>query len=424
MFVFVLNRHKQPLMPCSPAKARRLLWDGKAKVVRRTPFTIQLLYGASGYTQAVVAGMDTGSTTIGSAAIANGQILYQAETTLRTDVSKKMRQRATYRRTRRGRKTRYRPARWQNRASMRRVDRLAPSIRSKVESHLRERRLVESLLPVTQWHVELASFDIHKITTPDVEGIGYQEGAQKGFYNLKAYVLSRDKYTCRSGRPGTHAAQLHVHHIVFRSAGGSNTPANLVTLCETCHGALHAGVFVLKGKRSPTKHATEVGMVKAALAKSAWNFTPTYGYETKWKREQCLGWAKSHAADAVAICCSDGETVQASSVLYLKRHVAKGDYQQTKGPHSNIRIPTGKLFGLRKFDLIVTSKGAGFVKGKRTTGRFSISQLDGTSLHASVDVRQCQRVSARSTTLVTQAVGPQTDQPSFLPVDKSRGFAR
>src|ERR1700733_13301586 len=101
--------------------------------MRRSPFTIKLLYGASGYRQEVVAGMDTGSKTVGCAAIGNGRVLYQAEVALRQDVSRKMQQRAMYRRNRRGRKTRYRPARFNNRASMRVSGRLAPSIWSKVD---------------------------------------------------------------------------------------------------------------------------------------------------------------------------------------------------------------------------------------------------------------------------------------------------
>ena len=117
MLAYVLNKHGKPLMPCKAAKARKLLKNGMAKVIKRAPFTIKLLYGSSGHTQHVVAGMDTGSKYIGCAAIANGKVIYQSEVALRTDVSKKMQQRAMYRRTRRNRKLRYRPARWLNRAS-------------------------------------------------------------------------------------------------------------------------------------------------------------------------------------------------------------------------------------------------------------------------------------------------------------------
>ena len=48
MLVYVLNKQGKPLMPCKPRKARILLRDDKAKVVKKIPFTIQLLYGSSG----------------------------------------------------------------------------------------------------------------------------------------------------------------------------------------------------------------------------------------------------------------------------------------------------------------------------------------------------------------------------------------
>lgn len=405
MVVFVLNRAGNPLMPTTPPKARHLLKSGDAKVIRRDPFTIKLLHGSSSYRQEVVAGMDTGSKTVGCAAISNGKVLYQSEVTLRQDVSGKMQQRAMYRRTRRGRKTRYRPARWNNRASMRATGRLAPSIRSKVDSHLRERIFVESILPIARWKVELAQFDIHKITNQNVEGMDYQNGAQKGFYNVKAYVLHRDGYECQSRRKIKHDAKLHVHHIQFRSNGGSDTPANLTTMCETCHADLHAGKFELKARRkAETKHATEVGIVKGGIVRSGWKFEATFGYETKFKREQCIGWAKGHATDAVAIACEEGEIVNPSNTLWHKRHVSKGDYQQTSGARSEKRIPTGKLFGLRKFDLIRTIKGVGFVKGKRSTGQFALMSISGTVITASVNVRKAMvRLSARSSTLTERA---------------------
>ena len=68
---------------------------------------------------------------------------------------------------------------------------------------------------------------------------------------------------------------------------------------------------------------------------------------------------------------------------------------------SEIKIPTGKLFGLRKFDLVSTSKGIGFVKGKRSTGFFVIFGLDGNILGSSVNVKKnCKRITARTTTLI------------------------
>lgn len=404
MFVYVLSKGNKPLMPCRAAIARLLLKEGKARVKQRTPFTIKLLGESTEYIQHITAGMDTGSKTVGCAAIANGKVIYQSEVQLRVDVSKKMQRRSMYRRTRRGRKCRYRPARWLNRASMRAEGRLAPSIKSKVESHLRERNFVESILPVTCWNVETASFDIHKITNPDVIGKGYQDGKQKDYYNVKAFILNRDSYECQSGRKVKHSNKLHVHHIVFRSNGGTNAPDNLITLCEGCHDDLHAGKFELKGKKSKTKHATEVSIVKSQL-KKVWDFKETFGYETKFKREQILRLPKTHYNDAVAICCEEGELVNTSNHIFYKKHVAAGDYQQRKGARSEKKIPVGKLFGLRKFDLIKTAKGTGFVKGKRSSGYFSLMGIDNKSINNSVNVKKnAVRISARTTTL-TQLIG-------------------
>ena len=149
-----------------------------------------------------------------------------------------------------------------------------------------------------------------------------------------------------------------------------------------------------------------MGIIKSQLKKSDWEFEETFGYNTKFKREQVLQLPKTHYYDAVAICCEDGEMVSSNNTVYFKKHVSKGDYQQTKGKNSQKRIPTGKLFGLRKFDLIKTSKGTGFVKGKRKSGFFCISNMDGAVISASVNVKKnCIRLQARTTTLTVSPLG-------------------
>jgi len=404
MLVFIHNKDGKPLMPCKHSKARKLLKEGKAKVIRITPFTIKLLFGSSNYVQTIIGGMDTGSKVIGVCAMSNGKVLYQSEVYLREDVSGKMQQRSMYRRTRRGNKTRYRPARWKNRANSKRERRLAPSIRSKFDSHFREKKFLESILPVTKWKVELASFDIHKITNPYVHSFWYQKGNQLGFYNVKAYVLSRDNYTCQHCKGKSKDHKLHCHHIVFRSNKGTDTPENLITLCNTCHDALHEGKIKLSGRKSITKHATEVGIIKSQIKKSEWDFIETFGYETKFKREQVLHLPKTHYFDAVSICFTNLK-VKFDNILYLKKHVSKGDYQQRTGKRSEKKIPTGKLFGLRKFDLIQTEQGVGIVKGKRSSGYFAITDIMGNKIHDSVKVKNgCKRLRARTTTLLEQKV--------------------
>ena len=142
-----------------------------------------------------------------------------------------------------------------------------------------------------------------------------------------------------------------------------------------------------------------MGIIKARLLK-IWDFEETFGYETKFKREQVLNLAKSHSNDAIAICCGDNETVKQSKFIIHKRHVAKGDYQQTKGVRSEKIIPTGKLFGFKKHDFIQTDKGTGFIKGKRSTGYFPLETILGEVIHNSANIKKnAVRLKARTTTL-------------------------
>ena len=110
--VYVMNKHGHPLMPCSPGKARRLLKSGKAVVKKRTPFTIQLRYGSSGYKQPVILGVDAGSKTIGISACTESAELFAAEVKPRNDVVDLLSTRREFRRSRRNRTTRYRQPRF------------------------------------------------------------------------------------------------------------------------------------------------------------------------------------------------------------------------------------------------------------------------------------------------------------------------
>jgi hypothetical protein len=96
--------------------------------------------------------------------------------------------------------------------------------------------------------------------------------------------------------------------------------------------------------------------------------------------------------------------VEPDNTVYLKRHVSQGDYQQRTGKRSEKVIPTGKLFGLKKFDLVKTVTGIGIVKGKRSTGYFSISDIFGNSISDSVNIKKfCKRLLARTTTLIQES---------------------
>src|SRR5205809_7812149 len=101
LFVYMVNCHGQPLMPCQPRKARLLLKEGKAKVVKMVPFTIQLLYGSSGYKQEVLLGVDAGTQHIGVSATTEVSVLFEAEVQPRTDIQELIATRKENRRARR-----------------------------------------------------------------------------------------------------------------------------------------------------------------------------------------------------------------------------------------------------------------------------------------------------------------------------------
>jgi hypothetical protein len=187
--VYVLNMRGQPLMPTTPRKAKKLLKEDKAKVVKRTPFIIQLKYATGENRQPITLGVDSGYENIGLSAKTNKKELYSAEVKLRTDIAELNSERKHYRRARRNRKTWYRQARFLNRKKP--DGWLAPSIQHKLDSHIKLIENVKKLLPITRIDIEVAAFDIQKIKNPEISGNEYQNGVQKDSWNVREYVLHR-----------------------------------------------------------------------------------------------------------------------------------------------------------------------------------------------------------------------------------------
>ena len=316
--VYVLNMRGEPLMPTYQQKANKLLKQEKAKVVSRKPFTIQLKYATGENTQPVTLAVDSGYKHVGISAISDKKELFSAEIQLRTDIPKKLQTRATYRREKRNRLW-YRPPRFDNRGHSNGY--LVPSIQHKLDSHVRIVEKIKQFLPITKTIVEVAKFDIQKIKNPDIEGKGYQQGEQLGFWNLREYILHRDNYTCQHCHGKKKDKILQIHHINGKKEGATDKPEELLTVCKTCHEEHHSDKDIIpKTKIKNFKPETFMTTVRWKII-NALGCEHTYGYITKHNRIK-QGIAKSHANDAFIIA---GGTNQDRCTPYITKQVRRNN---------------------------------------------------------------------------------------------------
>jgi len=398
--VYVLDTDGRPLMPTNRhGKVRHLLNDGKAVVVRRTPFTIRLLYETPGRTQPVSLGVDAGAVHVGLSACTDRKELFSAECELRTDINQNLEQRRRLRRSRRNRKTRYRKPRFLNRTHghNKPEKKLAPSVRERCGSHVTLVRKVMRILPVTGITIEMAPFDTQKLKARLAKknapkGTGYQHGEAEGYDNVKAYVKWRDGGKCRIC--GSHT-DLQIHHRLQRKDGGSNRPDNLICVCGKCHRAFHAGLMdekttklMLPGKAPKAlSSAAFMGIMRWAV----WDGLKTlglplhmsFGYITAEQRKKFHVW-KSHRADAR--CISGHGDVPPVDECFQIRKVRCHNRQihrltvQKGGVRRNNQAPY-EVKGFRLFDKVELAGCTGFIFGRRADGRFAVRTLSGVKLN-------------------------------------------
>lgn len=409
--VYVISKDEQPLMPMRRhGKVRRLLNSKRAKVVRREPFTIQLLFDTEANVSKLTLGVDTGSSKVGCAVVtAKEEVLYLSEVEIRNDISAKMKQRQGYRRARRTRKLRYRKQRFNNRGNSMRKDRFSPTMVSKINSHIREIEFIKLILPIGRLVLETGTFDPHLLKyegEPFNTHWGYQKGANYGFANSKATCLNRDNYTCQYCK--TKNGTLHVHHIIYRSKSGSDKLENLIVLCKECHRKLHDGLLEdfeakLSGKKKgQLKHATQMNSIRVQLLKNYPEAIETFGFVTKENR-QMVGLEKEHYNDAVIIatgCLNEPKFLM--DTVYKKKHVAKGQYQLYQGQRSEKKLPKGKVQGFLNQDIVRYRNNDYLIKGLMSTGYCKLMNIDGTEQKfenpKTVKLNSIKRVSPRSTT--------------------------
>lgn len=407
--VYVISQNGQPLMPTeNHAKVRILLKNKKAKVIKRCPFTIQLAYDSTNYTQDITLGVDSGSKHIGLSATTRNKVLFESDVELRNDIVNLLSIRRQNRRTRRNRKTRYRKPRFNNRR--RKEGWLAPSVQNKVDSHLTVIRKVHEILPITKVIVEVASFDIQKIKNPMISGTEYQQGEQLDFWNVREYVLFRDGHICQCCKGKSKDKILNVHHIESRHTGG-DAPNNLITLCETCHTGYHKGIVKLPKtihRGMSFKDATFMGIMRWAFYNKLKEIYPnvnlTYGYITKNTRIK-NSLPKEHYTDAR--CISGNPKAISSGTVYYQKKVRCHNRQI----HKNTILKGGirkrnqapyDVMGFRLFDKVKWKGQNCFIFGRRSTGRMDLRLLNGTKINASVGYRNLKIIEMRKNYLTEQ----------------------
>lgn len=408
--VYVLSQNGQPIMPTlNHAKVRVLLKSGKAKVVHRCPFTIQLLYETTNYTQEISLGVDAGSKHIGMSATTKDKVLYETDVELRNDIVDLLATRKQNRRTRRNRKCRYRKSRFLNRVKSKKKGWLAPSIEQKVETHLTVIRKIHQLLSITKIVVEVASFDIQKIKNPEIQGAEYQQGEQLDFWNVREYVLFRDSHTCQCCKGKSKDNVLNVHHIESRHTGG-DAPNNLVTLCETCHTGYHKGTVKLPKtirRGMSFRDATFMGIMRWSMYDKLKEIYPnvslSYGYITKNTRI-ANDLPKEHYIDAR--CISGNPLAVSNGTVYYQKKVRCHNRQI----HKNTILKGGirkrnqaeyEVKGFRLFDKVQYKGNEYFVFGRRATGFFDIRDLSGNKINkGSVSYKKLKLIETAKSYLV------------------------
>lgn len=318
--VFVLDKNKQPLMPCHPARARELLGKRKAAVFRLRPFTIILQDRDGGCVQPIELKTDPGSRTTGIVLVAlfqgGRQVIWAGNLHHRgLTIRESLDHRRAMRRGRRNRKTRYRPPRFDNR---RKPDGwLPPSLMSRVNNVLSWGRKLTAIAPVSEVHTETVRFDTQSLERPEISGVEYQQGTLFG-YEIREYVL--EKWGRKCAYCDATNVPLEIEHIVARSKSGSNRPSNLTLSCVRCNqakGNQSLDAFLAHDPkrltaikayvRAPLKDAAAVNATRFAIGAalkilgvpvSFWS-----GGRTKFNRT-AQGYAKDHWIDAACV----GET--------------------------------------------------------------------------------------------------------------------
>ena len=410
-YVLVIDANKQPLNPCHPSVARRLLTDGKAAIFRRYPLTIILKKVVNTTPKPLILKLDPGSKTTGIALVQGSKVIFGAELTHRGQAIKlSLESRRSLRRGRRNRHTRYRQARFLNRT--RPKGWLAPSLQHRVETVLTWVNKLIRLAPIGSIVQELVRFDLQQLEKPEISGIEYQQGTLCG-YEVREYLL--DKWDRKCAYCGIENVPLQVEHIHPKAKGGSNRVSNLCLACEKCNvkkGTQSIEQFlakksdvlkrVLSQAKRPLKDAAAVNSTRWALfnrlKQTRLPVLTGSGGLTKFNRTR-LNLHKSHWLDAACVGQVESLEILSSQPLLIKAtgHGTRQMCRTDKFGFPSRYVPRNKFVkGFQTGDIvkaIVTNgKKVGKYTGRvavRTSGSFNISASE---LVQGISHKYCQLI--------------------------------
>ncbi|MEV0232957.1 RNA-guided endonuclease IscB [Nonomuraea sp. NPDC050786] len=405
--MFVLAKDGSPLDPCHPARARKLLASGRARVHRHTPFVIRLTdrSTAQSEVQGVEVGIDPGSKHTGIAIFRNAggnrTGLYSLQLEHRGALIRdRLAQRAAYRRRRRGTNLRYRPPRFSNRA--RPNGWLPPSLRHRVDTTVSWVRRLSLWAPLKAVHVERVAFDVHSLSAGrPLEGVEYQQGTLAG-YEVREYLLA--KWGRRCAYCGITGVPLNIDHVQPRSRGGSDRIINLTLACVPCNQAKNAQPAeeflrqrpkILARMRAQAKAPLRDAAAANTIGWSLWRVLAASGLpvhvssggRTKWNRSRTET-PKSHTLDALHVGRLDTVDAWPTWVL-IAACAGRGTHSRTRPDRygfPRLRLPRVKqVHGFQTGDLVravvPAGKKAGTHTGRvavRSTGSFNITTATGT----------------------------------------------
>ena len=437
MAVFVLDKKKQPLMPCSEKRARLLLERKQAVVVRMVPFTIRLKNRLleNSVVQPVSVCIDPGSTHTGIAVCRESSedeqlqrfVLMLLELNHRGHaIRDALTQRRAFRRRRRN-QLRYRAPRFLNRTKPQGW--LAPSLRHRIETTLNWVQRLQKHAPVSIVRMELVKFDMQQLQNPESAGTEYQQGTLAG-YEVREYLLEKWHRTCAYCDATN--IPLQIEHIQPKSKGGSNRISNLTLACADCNQKKNNQSIeqFLKNKpellkkiqaqaKAPLKDAAAVNSTRWALFRAlqttGLNVTTGTGGQTKWNRTR-LNIPKTHALDAACVGHVDQVRNTDQPTLSIKA-MGRGSYQRTR--LDRFGFPRGYLMqhksvhGFQTGDLVHAQVPSGKKNGTYT-GRVAVRASGSFNITTTQAV--VQGISYKHCTLIQRNDGYQyqTTNPTIV----------